>query len=514
MGKDNFINLIKKKKTAPFLFVGSGFTKHYLSTPKWNELLNMFAPKHINAYYSQLGTKDLTAVASEIAKEVNSIFWELPEDNHFKKSFQNEAINPSSVLKKYISSYLKNFAIEKISPEFNEEIELLKTINIDGIITTNWDDLIESIFPKFNTYVGQDELIFSPTYNIGEIYKIHGCVHQPESLVLTKEDYNDYVSKNAYLAAKLLTVFIEHPIIFIGYSINDPNIQEILSSIVKCLSRDKISILQDNLFFVEWNSDEESELVVNKYDIKMENNILLPVTRIITHNFKPVFECLKTFERNIPTHVLRFYKKNFYEIVYSENPEKQLCVIDENKIDLTKEIQYVAGFGAITKYKSAVGYTGLKSINIFKDIIFDIETYEPESIITKTLPDLRKSTQYIPCYKYLKRVGIESDDLFKKNKLGANCSLLKGTDFRHKSSNPGANIDGKSVSAIIEEYPAWKAASYIPYMEDIDDSDLELIKEFCKINFNSFLVTKGKPDYSTQFKKLICFYDWKKYGWE
>ena len=117
---------------------------------------------------------------------------------------------------------------------------VLKRLNIDGIITTNYDDLIEAIFPKFTKYVGQNELIFSSVLNIGEINKIQGCIYQPDSMVLTDEDYKGFNQKNAYLAAKLITIFIEHPIIFMGYSINDSNIIELLKSIVCCLDQDKI----------------------------------------------------------------------------------------------------------------------------------------------------------------------------------------------------------------------------------------------------------------------------------
>ena len=45
-------------------------------------------------------------------------------------------------------------------------------------------------------YVGQEELIFSSVLNIGEIYKVHGCVYQPETMVLTKEDYNGFNDKS------------------------------------------------------------------------------------------------------------------------------------------------------------------------------------------------------------------------------------------------------------------------------------------------------------------------------
>lgn len=512
MTKEELIGIIKNKKSAPFLFLGSGFTKHYLNTPTWEELLSRFASKHINAYYTSLGTYDLSVIASEIAKEENKSFWDLPNDNKFKQSFQDKAISTSSVLKYKIATFLKELTHNSIPEKYTEELELLKTINIDGIITTNWDDLIEILLPKLTKYVGQEELIFSSVLNIGEIYKVHGCVYQPETMVLTKEDYNGFNDKNTYLAAKLITIFIEHPIVFIGYSINDSNIKEILSSIVKCLNQEKIKKLQNNLFFVEWNLDENSDFMIQPHDITMEHGFILPVTRIITHEYKPVYECLATFERGIPTHLLRLYKKQFYEIVFSEKPEKQLYALPGKDIDVTPNIQVVYGFGAIDKYKSAVGYTGLKAINLFRDIVDNNGNYEHEIILTKTIPELRKNTKFIPCYKYLKAVGIISDETYNNNKLGVNFPLNKKEDFYFYSFREDEKK--KTINEAIEDYAdaIWKVCALIPYL-DIKDEEFEILHDFISKNFNDFLVLKKKPDYSTYFKKLICFYDWRKYGW-
>lgn len=41
-----------------------------------------------------------------------------------------------------------------------EELDLCKKIVIDGIITTNYDNLLEKIFSDFKTYIGQEELFF------------------------------------------------------------------------------------------------------------------------------------------------------------------------------------------------------------------------------------------------------------------------------------------------------------------------------------------------------------------
>lgn len=89
--------------------------------------------------------------------------------------------------------------------------------SITGIITTNYDGLIEErIFSKYKyqKFIGQEELIFSSITGIGEIYKIHGCYSNPNSIIINEEDYKSFDEKYDYLAAKLLTIFMEHPIFF------------------------------------------------------------------------------------------------------------------------------------------------------------------------------------------------------------------------------------------------------------------------------------------------------------
>ena len=99
---------------------------------------------------------------------------------------------------------------------YQNEIQALRNIsfrNIAGVITTNYDSFFERLFSDYQTYVGQDELIFSPIQGFAEIYKIHGSVTRPETIIINEEDYREFKEKSKYLTAKLLTIFMEYPII-------------------------------------------------------------------------------------------------------------------------------------------------------------------------------------------------------------------------------------------------------------------------------------------------------------
>lgn len=508
MTKDEFVDKISSVKKSPFLFLGSGFTRHYLGTPDWSGILSKFTKYSINKYKSELGTDSLPLVATEIAKENTKDFWNLPEKDEFRKRYESQVNTSSAVLKIKISNYL-NETYQEINETYKDEIELLQSINIDGIITTNWDELAENIFPRFTRYIGQQELIFSPTYNIGEIYKIHGCITSPNSLILTEEDYEEFNKRNAYLAAKLITIFIEHPIVFLGYSLSDPNIQDLLKSIMGCLDKENVSKFQDNLIFVEWNPNDDDTFIIEKQTF-MINDIPLPITKISTHDFKKVYECLKYYQRSIPANLLREYKKQFYEIVVSEKPERKLHVLSDRTVDANPEIQVVYGFGAIDKFQSAVGYTGLKPIDLYKDVIEDNGKYNATQILTKSIPELfKRGTIYLPVYKYLKNIGINGDDDYNRNSLGINFKLRHQSDFQSYSF-----VDkSKDLEQVIKEYTGklvWKAVVTIPWL-NISDDKLPILADFINVNMTDFLVKKNS--HATDFRKLVCFYDWRKYGW-
>ncbi|WP_259273665.1 SIR2 family protein, partial [Klebsiella pneumoniae] len=115
--------------------------------------------------------------------------------------------------------------------------------------------------PDYKVYTGQNELLFSNPQSIAEIYKIHGSAHKPKSLVLTDYDYADFNLKNPYLAAKLITIFVEHPVVFLGYSLSDKNISDLLSAISVCIGSENLHQLRNNLIFVQREGDAANLLI-------------------------------------------------------------------------------------------------------------------------------------------------------------------------------------------------------------------------------------------------------------
>ena len=187
--KSELSKILQSHIGGAFLFIGSGFSRRYLGLEDWEGLLTKFCKtKYPFTYYKTSANGNLAKAAELLANDFHDIWWndDSYSENRNKYNIFNK--DKTSALRIEISHYLKN--IETNSTEkYKKEIESLKELNVDGIITTNWDTFLENIFPDYKVYIGQQELLFSSPQEVGEIYKIHGCSSNPNSLVLTEQDY-------------------------------------------------------------------------------------------------------------------------------------------------------------------------------------------------------------------------------------------------------------------------------------------------------------------------------------
>lgn len=155
---------------------------------------------------------DLPATASLIAEAFYDLWWEDPEYAPQVEQYRETVDTMDRPLKIAISEEMVQ-ASERLDVDngaFAEELSALRHAPIDGIITTNWDLLLDKIFTSFTPYIGQEDLMFDKAYGVAELYMIHGSCTKPESLVLTSADYRTFERRNPYLSARLLSICLEH----------------------------------------------------------------------------------------------------------------------------------------------------------------------------------------------------------------------------------------------------------------------------------------------------------------
>lgn len=300
-------------RNHPIIFVGAGFSMRYLSVSySWPALLEKVCIDLTgdNELYKDLvrenSNKDGDANLPAVASSLESIFdARLKEDRHGKfKEINDEFYRSDDVssnlsrFKIYISKIVN---ISDLRDGVDDELaELaLASKNIASVITTNYDSFIESSI-GYNAVIGNDILMSNP---YGAVYKIHGCVTKPESIIITDKDYDYFDKKYELIRAQLLSLFIHNPIIFMGYRIGDPNIKKVLKTIFSYIPA-KSSIaekIKSNFLLIERNSGIDNLDVVS-HDIEVEDSGIISINKISTDNFAGIYKAISSL--HLPVSVM------------------------------------------------------------------------------------------------------------------------------------------------------------------------------------------------------------------
>lgn len=408
MFRDNLLNHFQRFSSAPFLFIGSGLPRRYLGLGDWEHLLRHFAGVAGGDfdYYVASANGDPPAIATLIARDLHPRWWKEDNFSESRELFKGKVRTEESALKAEVARYVSG-SLDAISqdPLHAEELRGLRRVVVDGIVTTNYDPLPEHLFPDFRVFVGQDELLFADLQGVGEIYKIHGSHEEPDSVVLTKSDYDRFAKRNPYLAAKLLTIFVEHPVVFLGYSLSDRNITTILRSIASVLTNARISELQDRLLFIQWDPDFVGDPVLTGTAV-VADGFNIPVLTATVADFRDVFAALGQLERKLPARILRQLKEQVYELVRTNDPSGRLYVQDLAADVDANEVDVVFGVGAIERLTAS--YVGKSRDDLISDVLGEGDL-DPTRVIEELVPTLRRD-MHVPIYKYLRTGGFLDED--------------------------------------------------------------------------------------------------------
>lgn len=502
-------------RASPFLFVGSGLTRRYTGCDDWEGLLRRFATETDQPYeyYRTSAAGDLPTVASRLAAAFHDVWW---RDDRFAASrdrWANEVAGVESALKVEVAAYVAT-SIEGLpqTGPLADEIALLRQAVVDGIISTNFDPVLETLFPDLRVFVGQDQMLFANPQGVGEIYKIHGSCEQPDSLVLTAADYERFEARNAYLAAKLLTIFVEHPVIFLGYSMGDRNVQTILRSIGSCLTQDNIEDLRDRLVFVQWEPDQEPN--VGPHSILLEGS-MVNVIRVQAPDFIEVFESLAGLSRTFPAQLLRRLKEHVYQLVLTDDPSRLLYVQDIDDAD-NGAVDVVFGVG-VRRQLGHTGYVGLDRWDLIDDVVNGTDGLDPLAVVVEALPQILRAPGNVPTYKFLRGAGMLTRSGSIKRSVTVDQRIVTMAD-KHKGGDPAskwhkdrasqrlAGVAGIAALEAVEgpsEVFTW-GTCMPPSRADVDE-----LRDFLQRHRSS---RHGSNWDITQYAKLTCYLDWLEYG--
>ena len=107
----------------------------------------------------------------------------------------------------------------------------LASLPVDAAITTNYDDLWEKAYTATKLTVPRaargrsaprKKLSILPYKPLIEadcfLLKMHGCVHHPQDIVITRQDYVRYAKTRAVLGAVLQSAMMNKHLLYVGFS--------------------------------------------------------------------------------------------------------------------------------------------------------------------------------------------------------------------------------------------------------------------------------------------------------
>lgn len=199
----NLIENIRKERVT--LFLGSGFS-FKAGGPRSSVLVDSLLSKMSSEERNSLTGKQLDYVAEE-----------------YEQVYGRDSL--LEIIKAQMDFKRKDLS----DHEFLTQIP-----HFHRIITTNYDTLIEDVYGKEKCYVvrnTKDCVNFPSDKTL--IFKIHGDFSEKNNVIITKDDYTAFFvrRRNPLLWILIQAEVLTNDILFIGYSLEDSNIFEIMKTI-------------------------------------------------------------------------------------------------------------------------------------------------------------------------------------------------------------------------------------------------------------------------------------------
>lgn len=528
----SFSELIKGHR-LPTLFIGSGLSRRYINLPTWEGLLKIlyeYIPdKELSFDLFKTKLRNTLNVTKLSDGEFNALLATKIEQI-FNKSYFNsdlmkkhpEWLNKNvSPFKMCISSVLKNYTVLQ---EKEEEIEWLKKLRgkVHSIITTNYDTFIEDLFEfkKESVFIGQHELFNRTSVAVDELYKLHGCITKPQNILITDQDYNHYAENAKLFSAKLLTLISENPIIFIGYSIQDANVQKTLTDLVSCLTNDQIKQLNNHFYIVDYKKGERNLVEKNyMFDAKSYDgtNVTFPVTVISTDNYKEVYKKLNLLKPAMNIGVVKQVKRMVKDIVVksmetNKSFEPIISVMIDDLDQLSSE-EYDKLAIAIGNRKTIneFGYGIKPKVEVFEDILLDNKKLDSKLLLMGTYENhyLQIRTN-IPIYKYYEDVRGQVLDKLSRVKTYVSekrdlKDYLNNSLIRELQRIP----EGHDLNSMPEHYKKTRRRQYLWIFKNIEKIKLDQLKDFLLMELEAYSSFSNND--KSYFHRLISMYDFLRY---
>lgn len=253
---EQLIKLIRQEKVSAFIGAGFSIEASAPSVGKLKEIiLNEFDDKELQEAHQNAGLDELT------------------------EFYVNEVCSGSR--NQLISLMQKAF---EFTPVCMDDHKMLANIpHIKTIFTTNYDTLLEDSYPEAERVIVRNDVNCAYINKPFKIIKVHGDFIAPDSVVITKSDYEKFHKRkpNPTMWKMVESEFVSKHIVFIGYSLEDDNILKMIKTISKNIGRN-----QKQMFLIAPGFNAEKQEQLSKLGVKYFDAYATEFLNELTENLK------------------------------------------------------------------------------------------------------------------------------------------------------------------------------------------------------------------------------------
>lgn len=195
-----------------------------------------------------------------------------------------------------------------------------------------------------------------------------------------------------------MTIFMEYPIVFLGYSLSDNNVISIINAIVDCLDEAQLNKLQDRFIFVEY---EESAVKpsVSTHTI-MVHSKPLTMRRIVLSDFMPLYTAMESVKSKLPVRILRRFKEDLYNFTITSTPTANLRVASIDDVRIGDE-DLVLAIGKANEL-GLRGLSGIDHDEWYRNIVTEELDFSADDLFEHAFRKLlSQNSGRLPVHKYL-----------------------------------------------------------------------------------------------------------------
>jgi len=226
------------------LFTGTGFSRALSDdkAPSWRGLLEAICDEHVDNADFKLALFPVDSPPSlQLDEAAQVIAIELSKSG---KSIHDE-----------IAKLISGVELAGSNPE-TEKFFKERSYRI---VTTNYDKLAEELAEDDCQSLSPGRPIPRSNSRV-KTFHVHGSVEVPRRMVVTADDYFNFMNSEAYFSRKLSTVLHENTVVILGYSLGDTNLKAILSD-YRCFVRSHT--VSNSIFLV--SRGEVDQRIVDYY---------------------------------------------------------------------------------------------------------------------------------------------------------------------------------------------------------------------------------------------------------